>query len=102
MMQRRSLHKSRSGTTVQLSRSASGRVLLIIGLILLGVAALVWFNSGSVRVKGNVGASPETARYIFAGIPGGLGALLFLFGLIGVIRGDGGGGGEGGGGGGAV
>ena len=39
--------------------------------------------------------SGTTARAIFAGIPGGLGALLFLFGLIGIIRG---GGGEGGGG----
>ncbi len=90
MMHRRSFHKSRSGTPVRLSRGASGRILLIFGLILLGVAAIVWFNAGSMRVKGNVGASPETARYIFAGIPGGLGALLFLLGLIGIIRGDGG------------
>ncbi len=95
-MHRRSLHKSRSGTTVRLSGRAGGRVLIIIGLILLGVAALVWFNSGSVRVKGNSGVSPETARTIFAAIPGGLGALLFLLGLAGLVRG---GGGEGGGGG---
>ncbi len=99
-MHNRSLHKSRSGTTVRVSARAGGRILLIIGLILLGVAALVWFNTGSVRVKGNAGVSPETARAIFAGIPGGLGALLLLFGLIRMIGGGGddGGGGDGGGG----
>jgi hypothetical protein len=95
-MRRRSLHKSRSGTTVQVSGRAGGRILLIIGLILIGVGALVWFNSGGVRVKGNAGVSPQTARAIFAAIPGGLGALLFLLGLVGIIRGGGGGGGEGG------
>ncbi|MBU1242795.1 hypothetical protein KKD52_15400 [Myxococcota bacterium] len=94
-MRRRSLHKSRSGTTVRVSGRAGGVILLVIGLILLGVAAIVWFNSGAVRVKGQAGVSPGTARTIFAAVPGGLGALLSLLGLVAVVRGGGGSDGDG-------
>ena len=88
---RRKFHKVRSsGTRIQVSAGASARIRIVIGLILLGVAVVVWFSSDSMRVKGNAGVSPEMARYIFAGIPGGLGALLFLSGIIGLFRSDGG------------
>ena len=81
------MNKSRSGTTVQVSGRASGLILIIIGLILLGVAALVYSSSGGMHIKTNLNISPETVRYIFSGVPAGIGCLLFLSGLVGVVRG---------------
>jgi hypothetical protein len=83
------MSQSRSGRTIQVGGRARGLILMIVGLILLGVAALVYAKFGDMRIKTNVNASTETLRYIASGLPAGIGGLLVILGLVSLGRGAG-------------